>query len=59
MKFLVDANRILQVSTHEQRSGKEAQVEVKPPIGSPIEQVEAMVSEELDMAGVRTSRRGR
>jgi len=33
VKFLIDANGILQVSAREQRSGKEAQIEVQPTYG--------------------------
>src|SRR5579875_2827848 len=50
VKFLIDANGILQVSAREQRSGKEAQVEVKPTYGLTDEQVEAMILESFDMA---------
>ena len=52
VKFLIDANGILQVSAREQRSGKEAQVEVKPTYGLTDEQVEAMILESFDMAEV-------
>jgi molecular chaperone DnaK len=38
------------VSAREQRSGKEAQVEVKPTYGLTDEQVEAMILESFDMA---------
>ena len=40
VKFLIDANGILHVSAREQRSGKEAEVEVKPTYGLTDEQVE-------------------
>jgi molecular chaperone DnaK/molecular chaperone HscA len=50
VKFLIDANGILQVSAREQRSGKEAQVEVKPTYGLTDEQVENMILESFDMA---------
>ncbi len=50
VKFLIDANGILQVSAREQRSGTEAQVEVKPTYGLTDEQVEAMILESFDMA---------
>src|SRR6185437_9049768 len=50
VKFLIDANGILQVSAREQRSSKEAQVEVKPTYGLTDEQVEAMILESFDMA---------
>jgi molecular chaperone DnaK (HSP70) len=40
VKFLIDANGILHVSAREQRSGKEAEIEVKPTYGLTDEQVE-------------------
>ena len=50
VKLLIDANGILQVSAREQRSGQEAQVEVKPTYGLTDEQVESMILESFDMA---------
>src|SRR5215470_1640312 len=50
VKFLIDANGILHVSAREQRSGKEAQVEVKPTYGLTDEQVESMILESFDKA---------
>ena len=50
VKFLIDANGILQVSAREQRSGQAAQVEVKPTYGLTDEQVETMILESFDMA---------
>ncbi len=50
VKFLIDANGILQVSALEQRSGQEARVEVKPTYGLTDEQVESMILESFDMA---------
>jgi molecular chaperone DnaK/molecular chaperone HscA len=50
VKFLIDANGILHVSAREQRSGQEAQVEVKPTYGLTDEQVEAMILESFDNA---------
>ncbi len=50
VKFLIDANGILQVSAREQRSGQEAQVEVKPTYGLTDEQVEAMILASFDNA---------
>jgi Fe-S protein assembly chaperone HscA len=50
VKFLIDANGILHVSAREQRSGKEAEVEVKPTYGLTDEQVETMILESFDMA---------
>jgi Fe-S protein assembly chaperone HscA len=50
VKFLIDANGILHVSAREQRSGKEAEIEVKPSYGLTDEQVEAMILESFDKA---------
>ncbi len=50
VKLLIDANGILNVSAREQRSGQEAQVEVKPTYGLTDEQVESMILESFDMA---------
>jgi Fe-S protein assembly chaperone HscA len=50
VKFLIDANGILNVSAREQRSGKEAEVEVKPTYGLTDEQVETMILDSFDNA---------
>jgi molecular chaperone DnaK len=50
VKFLIDANGILHVSAREQRSGKEAEVEVQPSYGLTDEQVEGMILESFDYA---------
>jgi Fe-S protein assembly chaperone HscA len=50
VKFLIDANGILQVSAREQRSGQEAQIEVQPSYGLTDEQVESMLLESYDYA---------
>ncbi len=50
VKFLIDANGILQVSAREQRSGQQAQIEVKPTYGLTDEQVEAMILDSFDHA---------
>ncbi len=50
VKFLIDANGILQVTAREQRSGKEAQIEVQPSYGLTDEQVENMILESFDYA---------
>jgi Fe-S protein assembly chaperone HscA len=50
VKFLIDANGILQVSAREQRSGKEAQIEVKPTYGLTDDQVENMILDSFDNA---------
>ncbi len=50
VKFLIDANGILQVSAREQRSGKAAEVEVKPSYGLTDAQVEDMILASFDYA---------
>jgi Fe-S protein assembly chaperone HscA len=50
VKFLIDADGILQVSAREQRSGKEAQIEVKATYGLTDEQVEGMILDSFDHA---------
>jgi len=50
VKFLIDANGILHVSAREQRSGKEAEIVVKPTYGLTDEQVEAMILASFDHA---------
>ena len=50
VKFLIDANGILHVSAREQRSGKEAEIEVKPTYGLTDEQVESMILASFDHA---------
>ena len=50
VKFLIDANGILRVSAREQRSGKEAEIEVKPTYGLTDEQVETMILDSFDHA---------
>ncbi len=50
VKFLIDANGILHVSAREQRSGKAAEVEVKPTYGLTDEQVEDMILASFDNA---------
>jgi molecular chaperone DnaK len=50
VKFLIDADGILHVSAREQRSGKEAQIEVKPTYGLTDEQVESMILDSFDHA---------
>ena len=50
VKFLIDANGILHVSAREQRSGKQAEIEVKPTYGLTDEQVETMILESFDYA---------
>jgi Fe-S protein assembly chaperone HscA len=50
VKFLIDANGILRVSAREQRSGKEAEINVQPTYGLTDEQVENMLLESFDFA---------
>jgi molecular chaperone DnaK len=50
VKFLIDADGILQVSAREQRSGQAAQIEVKPTYGLTDEQVETMILDSFDHA---------
>src|ERR1700721_466513 len=50
VKFLIDANGILRVSAREQRSGKEAEIDVKPTYGLTDEQVETMILDSFDNA---------
>ena len=50
VKFLIDANGILKVSAREQRSGQEAQIDVKPTYGLTDEQVESMILDSFDHA---------
>jgi molecular chaperone DnaK len=50
VKFLIDADGILQVSALEQRSGKAAQIEVKPTYGLTDKQVESMILDSYDHA---------
>ncbi len=50
VKFLIDANGILRVSAREQRSGKEAEIDVQPTYGLTDEQVENMLLASFDFA---------
>ncbi|HET8667433.1 MAG TPA: Fe-S protein assembly chaperone HscA [Terriglobales bacterium] len=50
VKFLIDANGILHVSAREQRSGKQAEIEVQPSYGLTDEQVETMIIDSFDYA---------
>jgi molecular chaperone DnaK (HSP70) len=52
VRFLIDANGILHVSAREQRSGREAEIEVRPTYGLTDEQVESMILESFDFAEV-------
>jgi Fe-S protein assembly chaperone HscA len=50
VKFLIDANGILKVSAREERSGKQAEIDVKPTYGLTDEQVESMILDSFDNA---------
>src|SRR5450432_383746 len=50
VRFLIDANGILHVSAREQRSGKEAEIEVQPSYGLTDDQVESMILDSFDYA---------
>ena len=50
VKFLIDANGILHVAAREQRSGKEAEIQVQPSYGLTDEQVEGMILDSFDAA---------
>ena len=50
VRFLIDANGILVVTAREQRSGREAEIEVKPTYGLTDEQVEQMILDSFDHA---------
>ena len=50
VRFLVDANGILQVTARDARTGKEQTIEVKPSYGLTDEQVEAMIDESFAKA---------
>ncbi len=63
VRFLIDANGILNVTARDQRTGKEQSIEVKPSYGLTDDQVEAMIEEsfahtaEEDFASARCGRR--
>jgi len=50
VRFLIDANGILNVTARDQRTGKEHSVEVKPSYGLTDEQVEKMIRESIEKA---------
>jgi molecular chaperone DnaK (HSP70) len=50
VRFLIDADGILQVAAREQRSGLAAEIEVKPTYGLTDEQVESMILDSFDHA---------
>jgi Fe-S protein assembly chaperone HscA len=50
VRFLIDANGILNVTARDQRTGREQSVEVKPTYGLTDEQVEGMIAESIEKA---------
>ena len=50
VRFLIDANGILNVTARDARTGKEHSIEVKPSYGLSEDQVEAMIRESLEHA---------
>jgi molecular chaperone DnaK (HSP70) len=50
VRFLIDANGILNVTAKDVRTGKEQSVDVKPSYGLTDEQVEAMIRESVEKA---------
>jgi molecular chaperone DnaK len=50
VRFLIDANGILQVTARDARTGQEHSVEVKPSYGLSDDQVEAMIRESFEKA---------
>lgn len=50
VRFMIDANGILNVTARDLRSGKEQSVDVKPSYGLTDEQVEAMIQESFEKA---------
>jgi molecular chaperone DnaK len=50
VRFLIDANGILNVTARDARTGKEQSVEVKPTYGLTDEQVEAMIESSIENA---------
>ena len=56
VRFLIDANGILNVTARDARTGKEQSVEVKPTYGLTDEQVEAMIESSIENAECRLPR---
>ena len=50
VRFLIDANGILNVTARDQRTGKEQSMDVKPSYGLTDEQVEKMIQESVEKA---------
>lgn len=57
VRFLIDANGILNVTARDVRTGKEHSVDVKPSYGLTDEQVEAMILESVEKAEVDMNER--
>ncbi len=57
VRFLIDANGILHVSAREQRSGKEAEIQVQPSYGLTDDQVETMILDSFDNAEIDFAQR--
>ncbi len=57
VRFLIDADGILHVTAREQRSGKAAEIDVKPTYGLTDEQVETMILDSFDHAEEDFARR--
>ncbi len=53
VRFLIDANGILNVTARDARTGKEQSMDVKPTYGLTDEQVEAMIEASFDQRGGR------
>jgi molecular chaperone DnaK (HSP70) len=50
VRFLIDANGILNVTARDQRTGKEQSIDVKPSYGLTDDQIEAMIRDSLEQA---------
>jgi molecular chaperone DnaK len=50
VRFLIDANGILNVTARDLRAGKEQSIDIKPSYGLTDEQVEAMIRESIELA---------
>ena len=47
MRFLIDANGILNVTARDARTGKEQSIDVQPSYGLTLEQTEAMIDDAI------------
>lgn len=57
VKFLIDANGILNVTARDVRTGKEHSIDVKPSYGLTDEQVEQMLMDSIEYAEIDVNRR--